>query len=100
MVTACLAETPLPPPGRPARDRLRAFAPDIDVEAVRASQAVVDDVCAGTGGGGRPTLSTPGKRFGWLSAPRSTVIQPSGVHGGAAQDPRTELATLLDRLVR
>ena len=26
MVTACLAETPLPPPGRPARDRLRAFA--------------------------------------------------------------------------
>ena len=81
-------------------DRLRAFAPDIDVEAVRASLAVVDDVCAGTGGGGRPTLSTPGKRFGWLSAPRSTVIQPSGVHGGAAQDPEAELAALLDRLVR
>jgi hypothetical protein len=81
-------------------DRLRAFAPDIDVDAVRASLSVVDDVCAGTGGGGRPTLPTPGKRFGWLSAPRSTVIQPSGVHGGAAQDPEAELAALLDRLVR
>ncbi|MDT0215166.1 DUF3037 domain-containing protein [Rothia sp. ARF10] len=81
-------------------DRLRAFAPDIDVDAVKASLAVVDDVCAGTGGGGRPTLSTSGKRFGWLSAPRSTVIQPSGVHGGTAEDPETELQALLDRLVR
>ncbi|CAN7436014.1 DUF3037 domain-containing protein [Knoellia sp. LjRoot47] len=81
-------------------ERLRAFAPEVDVDAVRASLAVVDDVCAGTGGGGRPTLSTPGKRFGWLSAPRSTVIQPSGVHGGAAADPGAELTALLDRLVR
>lgn len=81
-------------------DRLRAFAPDVDVDAVRASLAVVDDVCAGTGGGGRPTLSTPGKRFGWLSAPRSTVIQPSVVHGGTAEDPEVELQALLDRLVR
>lgn len=81
-------------------DRLLAFAPEVDVDAVRASLAVVDDVCAGAEGGGRPTLSTPGKRFGWLSAPRSTVIQPSGVHGGTAQDPEAELAALLDRLVR
>ena len=81
-------------------DRLLAFAPGMDVEAVRDSLAVVDDVCAGTGGGGRPTLSTPGKRFGWLTAPRSTVIQPSGVHGGTAVDPEAELQTLLDRLVR
>lgn len=80
--------------------RLLAFAPGIDVEAVRASLAVVDDVCAGTGGGGRPTLSTPGKRFGWLTAPRSTVIQPSGVHGGTAEDPEAELQALLDRFVR
>lgn len=80
--------------------RLRAFAPDIDVEAVRASLAIVEDVCAGTAGGGRPSLPTPGKRFGWLSAPRSTVIQPSGVHGGSAADPALELQVLLERLVR
>ncbi|MFC7492387.1 MULTISPECIES: DUF3037 domain-containing protein [unclassified Knoellia] len=81
-------------------ERLRAFAPEVDVEAVIASLAVVDDVCAGTDGGGRPRLATSGKRFGWLSAPRSTVIQPSGVHGGTAEDPAAELAALLDRLVR
>ena len=78
-------------------DRLRAFAPELDIEAVTAS---VDDVCAGTDGGGRPRLATPGKRFGWLSAPRSTVIQPSGVHGGTAEDPAAELQALLARLVR
>ena len=81
-------------------DRLRALSPDLDLEAVSASLAVVDDVCAGTDGGGRPRLATPGKRFGWLSAPRSTVIQPSGVHGGTTADPAAELEALLDRLVR
>ena len=81
-------------------DRLRALSPDLDLEAVSASLAVVDDVCAGTDGGGRPRLATPGKRFGWLSAPRSTVIQPSGVHGGTTADPGAELEALLDRLVR
>ncbi|KGN42810.1 DUF3037 domain-containing protein [Knoellia aerolata] len=80
--------------------RLRALAPELDLDAVSASLAVVDDVCAGTDGGGRPRLPTPGKRFGWLSAPRSTVIQPSGVHGGTAEDPAAELRVLLDRLVR
>lgn len=80
--------------------RLRAFATDLDIEAVTASLVVVDDVCAGRTGGGRPTLPTPGKRFGWLSAPRSTVIQPSGVHGGTTDDPEAELRTLLDQLVR
>ena len=81
-------------------ERLLAFAPELDVEAVTASLAVVGDVCAGTDGGGRPQLATPGKRFGWLSAPRSTVIQPSAVHGGTADDPAAELRALLDRLVR
>lgn len=81
-------------------DRLRALAPDLDLDAVSASLGVVDDVCAGTTGGGRPHLATPGKRFGWISAPRSTVIQPSAVHGGTTTDPQSELEGLLHRLVR
>ncbi|MGL5863832.1 MAG: DUF3037 domain-containing protein, partial [Phycicoccus sp.] len=40
------------------------------------------------------------KRFGWLSAPRSTVLQPGPVHGGTASDPAGEVDRLLDRLVR
>lgn len=80
--------------------RLLAFAPTLDIDAVRASLAVVEDVCAGTEGGGRPSLPTPGKRFGWLIAPRSTVLQPSSVHGGTADDPAAALQALLDCLVR
>ena len=80
-------------------ERLRCFAPDLDIEAVTASLAVVDDVCAGTDGGGRPRLATPGKRFGWLSAPRSTVLQPGPVHGGVTHDPARQLEHLVERLV-
>ena len=41
-----------------------------------------------------------GKRFGWISAPRSTVLQPGPVHGGSVADPEAEVERLLDRLVR
>ncbi|WP_328823274.1 DUF3037 domain-containing protein [Metallococcus carri] len=79
--------------------RLRAFAPTLDLDAVRASLDTVCRVCRGETGGGLPTLGALGRRFGWLSAPRSTVIQPGPVHGGLTADPRAELTALLDRLV-
>ena len=41
-----------------------------------------------------------GTRFGFLKAPRSTVVQPGPVHGGITDDPAAELDHLLDRLVR
>ena len=41
----------------------------------------------------------PGPRFGWISAPRSTVLQPGPVHGGLTADPAATLATLVHRLV-
>ena len=81
-------------------DRLRALDEDIDVAAVRAALTTLEAVCRGESGGGRPALETPGKRFGWITAPRSTVIQPGPVHGGLSADPAETLADLLDRLVR
>lgn len=80
--------------------RLRALAPDVDVECVRDALAVIADVCAGVEGGGRPSLPTPGRRFGWISAPRSTVVQPGPVHGGSTADPVAEVERLVDVLVR
>jgi hypothetical protein len=41
-----------------------------------------------------------GTRFGFLRAPRSTVVQPGPVHGGLTDDPAAELQRLLDILVR
>ncbi|WP_193315238.1 DUF3037 domain-containing protein [Nostocoides sp. F2B08] len=80
--------------------RLRALDGDIDVAAVRASLTMLEEVCRGESGGGRPALESPGRRFGWITAPRSTVIQPGPVHGGLAENPEQTLEDLLDRLVR
>ena len=79
--------------------RLRAFAPQVSVEDVDQALETICQVCRGVTGGGLPTLGGLGRRFGWLSAPRSTVVQPGPVHGGLTQDPAAELAELLRRLV-
>lgn len=92
--------------------RLLAFAPELDLAAVRAALQAVDLVCAGeahadqgpavraTAYGVRVLGDTQSSRFGFLKAPRSTVLQPGPVHGGMTADARTELQRLVDRLVR
>ena len=80
-------------------DRLRVFAPQVSVEDVDQALETICQVCRGVTGGGLPTLGGLGRRFGWLSAPRSTVVQPGPVHGGLTEDPAAELADLLRRLV-
>jgi hypothetical protein len=53
--------------------------------------------------GGRATgpigeLPQP-ERFRWVTAPRSTIIQPSPVHCGMCDDPQHTLDTLFTSLV-
>ncbi|MFP5282622.1 MAG: DUF3037 domain-containing protein [Actinomycetes bacterium] len=78
--------------------RLRALAPETDLESVRqAADAVVEACRAPTGSARENTgLAT---RFGMVTAPRSTVLQPSPVHAGMTADPRQTLAELMTRLV-
>jgi hypothetical protein len=80
--------------------RLRALHPGTDLDAVRAALAGVEAVCAGSSGAGRAGAGSRRERFGWLTAPRSTVVQTGPVHGGLTEDPAADLARLLDRLVR
>ena len=80
-------------------DRLRALFPGLDAGEVGDALETICQVCRGVTGGGLPTLGGLGRRFGWLSAPRSTVIQPGPVHGGLTGDPAATLQDLLDRLV-
>jgi hypothetical protein len=80
--------------------RIRAVAPDVDLEALRAALEAVGTMCDRPPSETEPTLSTQGKRFGWITAPRSTVLQPGPVHGGSVDDPEAEVDRLLDRLVR
>jgi len=77
--------------------RLLTLAPDLDIAAVRSALDGVAATCAGTGPSAFINL---GQRFGWIAAPKSTMIQPGPVHGGLAEDPQAELAHLLDMLVR
>jgi Protein of unknown function (DUF3037) len=80
--------------------RIVAVAPDADLEGLRASLEAVRTMCERPPTGVDATLSTQGKRFGWISAPRSTVLQPGPVHGGSVGDPEAEVERLLERLVR
>lgn len=75
--------------------RLTALAPGLDIVTLEASLRALRDVCAGRGGSGRPDLSRPGARFGWIAAPRSTTLQPGPRHGGLTADPRAELHRLV-----
>jgi hypothetical protein len=79
--------------------RLRALAPDLDLATVEEMLGTVQAVCRGGSGRGLPHLDGLGRRFGWLTAPRSTIVQPSPRHGGLCQDPVTELERLMALLV-
>ena len=80
-------------------DRLMALDPGVDLEAVRAHLEAVRPVCAGSPEAGSVGRLPLGERFGWLVAPRSTVVQPSPVHTGLTDDPATELERLLRKMV-
>ncbi|MFD3586908.1 DUF3037 domain-containing protein [Streptomyces sp. NPDC058683] len=80
--------------------RLLALDPDADVAGVRAALGAVEGVCAGGEAAGQAAGDDPGRRFRWLVAPRSTVVQPGPVHTGLTLDPAAETERLLDLLVR
>ena len=80
--------------------RLLALDPEADVAGVRQALAAVADVCAGGAAAGQAGEDDPGRRFRWLTAPRSTVVQPGPVHCGLTDDPEGEAERLLDLLVR
>lgn len=80
--------------------KLEALDPQADVLGVRAALRAVEGVCGGGEGAGQAAGDDPGRRFRWLIAPRSTVVQPGVVHSGLTVDPAAELDRLLDVLVR
>lgn len=78
-------------------DRLRGLSPAVDVEAVRSALTRIADVCDGAIDRSAPAAL--GERFGWLAAPRSTMIQPGPIHGGVCDDPQVELERVMRRQV-
>ena len=75
--------------------RLLALDPTVDLELVRKHLAAIPVICRGGAEAGSIGQLPPRRRFEWLVAPRSTVIQTSAVHTGRCGDP----AAALDHLV-
>lgn len=79
--------------------RIRALAPDVDLLDLTESLSALCRVASGEDEPGAPSLDRPGQRFGWLAAPRSTMVQPGPVHSGLTDDAPGESLRLLRRLV-
>jgi hypothetical protein len=92
-------------------DRIRALCAEVDLAAVQAALDAVERVCSGeahagfgvgmraTAYGSRAERDDASTRFGFLKAPKSTVLQPGPVHGGVTADPARTLEHLLEALV-
>jgi hypothetical protein len=81
------------------RDRLAAIAPDLDPGPVESRLRVIRSVIEGDPAAGALSKLEPSERFGWLTAPSSTIIQSSEVHTGLTTDPAAELKRLFASLV-
>ena len=79
--------------------KLRALAPNLNLEDVQQRLEAVLKICAGDPEAGPIARLTPSARFHWLVAPRSTLIQPSAVHSGLCEAPEVELDRLFGEMV-
>ena len=79
--------------------RLAALAPDLDLDELRAALDALVAVAEGDPAAGPLARLSPSERFGWLTAPASTVIQPSAIHTGLCEDPEDTLERLFATLV-
>jgi hypothetical protein len=80
-------------------ERARALWPELDLAAVRPHLEALERIAAGDPGAGPIAQLDTTARFHWLTAPSSTIIQPSHVHTGVCGEPDAELTKLFDALV-
>jgi len=85
------------------KERLLAFLPsgknDIDLEEIDSYLRVWQLISAGDPAGGPISSQDPASRFRWLTAPRSTIIQPSPLHPGLCTDPKKALDRMFETYV-
>ncbi len=81
------------------RTRLAAFDDTLDLDLLERFFEAYRRICDGTDDSGPIGRMPLSERFHWLTAPRSTVIQPSPVHGGRTRDPARTLDALFAQYV-
>ncbi|MDQ2810187.1 MAG: DUF3037 domain-containing protein [Chloroflexota bacterium] len=80
--------------------RLAALDLSADAAEIQAHLDSLAHIAAGGPDSGPIGRLPQSERFHWLTAPRSTIIQPSPVHPGRCLDPAAALAHLLATLVQ
>ena len=80
-------------------DLLAALSPGCDPAEVQAQLDTLEAVAEGRPEGGHVATMPQSERFHWLTAPASTIVQPSPVHTGLTGDPAGELERLFAELV-
>lgn len=78
---------------------LAALLPGCDVEGMRAQLRLIERIAAGEADAGPISLLDQSERFGWLTAPRSTIVQPGPIHSGTTEDPAATLEHLFAVMV-
>ena len=80
--------------------RLRALAPQLDIESVNRHLQAISAICRGGADTGPIGLLPPRARFHWLTAKRSSILQTSPVHTGKCGDMHAIMEHLMQRMVR
>ncbi len=84
------------------RSRLHALFPQMRSEEVDELERQLDLICliaSGDPSSGPIAELELAERWHWLTAPASTMIQPSPIHTGLCVDPEKELAQLFRSMV-
>ena len=88
------------------QERFHSFVPSGKSEnnipsftEVKAYLMVWEKITAGMAAGGPIAQLDPVSRFRWLTAPRSSIIQPSPLHPGLCVDPEATLNSLFEQYV-
>ena len=80
-------------------DRLATLVPRLDPKDVDSHLRGLAGVAEGDSAAGVLATLTASQRFGWLTSPSSTVVQPSPVHTGLTTNPEATLDHLFKTLV-
>ncbi len=73
---------------------VQRLAPSFDLDLLGAFLDALEAIAQGNPTAGPIGLLPPSERFHWLTAPRSTVIQPGAVRGGRSADVVATFAAL------
>ncbi|MCL7764603.1 DUF3037 domain-containing protein [Polaribacter sp. Z014] len=80
-------------------DKLKAMAPELELETLNNYLNAWKLICDGKSAGGKIGAFEISDRFRWLAACRSTIIQSSKTHPGLCENPATTINDIFDKYV-